>query len=346
VRIEENKTLAPFTTFGIGGEARWFAEARSEEDVALAAEWAREQGVPLFVLGGGSNLLVADSGFNGLVLRVGLRGFQAQDGEGNEVIFRVQAGEDWDHCVQQTVEANCAGIECLAGIPGTAGGTPVQNVGAYGQEVSSVIERVRAIDLREGGCVEFGASECGFGYRSSRFNSVDRGRYVVTRVDYRLRRGGAPTLRYVDLQRAFPEGSQPSLAEVAETVRRIRRNKGMLLVEGDPDCRSAGSFFKNPIVDAEQVHKIAAAAGMEPPRFPAGANGLVKLPAAWLIEQSGFAKGLAMGAAGVSSRHTLALINRGGATAADVMALADRIRDAVAAQFGIQLDREPVLLGF
>ena len=346
MRIEENKTLAPLTTFGIGGPARWFVEAESEEDVVLATDRAREQEVPLFVLGGGSNLLVADSGFDGLVLHVGLRGIQTQDAEGNEVIFRVEAGEDWEHCVRQTIEEECSGLECLSGIPGTVGGTPVQNVGAYGQEVSSVIERVRAIDLREGGSVEFDASECGFGYRSSRFNSGDRGRYVVTRVDYRLTRGGAPTLGYADLQRAFAGDAKPTLAEVAAEVRRIRRGKGMLLVEGDPDCRSAGSFFKNPIVDAEQVHKIAAVAGIEPPRFPSGTDGLLKLPAAWLIEQSGFAKGFAMGAAGVSSRHTLALINRGGATAADVMALAGHIQNAVAARFGIRLEREPVLLGF
>ena len=346
MRIEENKTLAPYTTFGIGGPARWFVEAQAEEDVVLAADWAREQGVPLFVLGGGSNLLVADSGFDGLVLRLGLRGFQAQDVDADGVILRVEAGEDWEHCVRWAIEANCAGIECLAGIPGTVGGTPVQNVGAYGQEVSSVIERVRAIDLREGGGVEFGVMECGFGYRTSRFNTIDRGRYVVTRVDYRLQRGGAPTLRYADLQRVFAGEAKPSLEDVAAAVRRIRRNKGMLLVEGDPDCRSAGSFFKNPIVSAEQVGRIAAAAGKEPPRFPAGAEGLVKVPAAWLIEQAGFAKGYPLGAAGVSSRHTLALINRGGATAADVMALADRIQKAVETQFGIRLERELVLLGF
>jgi UDP-N-acetylmuramate dehydrogenase len=346
VRIEENKTLAPYTTFGIGGPARWFVEAQAEEDVVLAADWAREQGVPLFVLGGGSNLLVADAGFEGLVLHVGLHGIQAQDLDADGVILRVEAGEDWDQLVQRSVEQNYAGLECLAGIPGTVGGTPVQNVGAYGQEVGSVIERVRAIDLREGGGVEFGAMECVFSYRTSRFNTTDRGRYVVTRVDYRLKRGGAPTLRYADLQRAFAGEAHPSLVDVAAAVRRIRQSKGMLLVEGDPDCRSAGSFFKNPIVSAEQVERVAAAADKEPPRFPAGADGQVKVPAAWLIEQAGFAKGYALGAAGVSSRHTLALINRGGASAADVMALADRIQGAVDARFGIRLEREPVLLGF
>lgn len=346
MRIEENKTLAPYTTFGIGGPARWFVEAESEEDVALAAQWVRERGLPLFVLGGGSNLLVADSGFNGLVIHVALRGVDIEIPGDGDVHFRVAAGEDWDSFVQRAVEENCAGIECLAGIPGTAGGTPVQNVGAYGQEVCSAIERVRAIDLRESGCAEISATDCGFGYRTSRFNTVDRGRYVVTRVDYRLKRGGTPTLRYADLQRAFAGDSQPSLADVAATVRRIRQGKGMLLVEGDPDCRSAGSFFKNPIVTPEQVAKIAEAAWDDPPRFPAGAGGSVKVPAAWLIEQAGFGKGYEMGAAAVSSRHTLALINRGGATASDVMALAQRIADGVEGRFGIRLEREPVLLGF
>jgi len=346
VLIEENKVLAPFTTFGIGGPARWFVDARGEEDVSAAAAWARERGVPLFVLGGGSNLLVADEGFAGLVVHLRLSGIEIEDGDGGEVLFRVAAGEDWDQFVRRATEKNCAGVECMAGIPGTVGGTPVQNVGAYGQEVSSVIERVRVIDLLDGRRVEFSAAECGFGYRKSRLNTADRGRYAVTRVDYRLRRGGAATLRYADLQRAFTGVAQPSLAEVAATVRSIRQGKGMLLVEGDPDCRSAGSFFKNPVVTLQQAGRIAAIAGREPPRFPAGEDGQVKLPAAWLIEQAGFSKGFAMGAAGVSSRHTLALINRGDATAADMIKLAERISAAVEERFGIALEREPVLLGF
>jgi len=201
--------------------------------------------------------------------------------------------------------------------------------------------------------VEFSVAECEFAYRRSRFNTTDRRRYIVTRVDYRLLPGGAPTLRYADLQRAVAEsvaGRRPTLAEVAAAVRRVRQAKGMLLVDGDADCRSAGSFFKNPVVSAEQMRQIAASSGKEPPRFPAGTGaenvGLVKLPAAWLIEQSGFAKGYALGDAGVSSRHTLALVNRGGATAAEVMALAARIGDAVEARFGLRLEMEPVLVGF
>jgi UDP-N-acetylmuramate dehydrogenase len=266
----------------------------------------------------------------------------------------VAAGEPWEHCVQRALDDECAGMECLAGIPGTVGGTPVQNVGAYGQEVSSVIDRVRAFDLHARAFVELTAAECGFAYRRSRFNTVDRGRFIVTRVDYRLTPGGAPTLRYPELQRAVeamhPAGSGPTLAEVADTVRSIRRAKGMLIVEGDPDCRSAGSFFKNPIVSEDLFEKIAAHTANAPPCFPAGSGpqyaGLVKIPAAWLIEQTGFAKGYFRGAAGISSRHTLALVNRGGASAAEILALAQGISSAVEARFGIRLEMEPVLVGF
>jgi UDP-N-acetylmuramate dehydrogenase len=354
--LEENKPLAPFTTFGIGGPARWFVEAASEEDIVEATAWARERGLGLFVLGGGSNLLVSDSGFDGLVLHVGLRGITVTDEpeQTRQRTYQVAAGEDWEHCVQRAADDSCAGIECLAGIPGTVGGTPVQNVGAYGQEVASAIERVRCFDLETRAFVEIPAAECGFAYRRSRFNSVDRGRYIVTRVDYRLTPGGKPTVRYGDLHRALaencPEGRELSLAEVAAVVRSVRQSKGMLMVEGDPDCRSAGSFFKNPVVTEEQVRQMAKSSEKEPPRFPAGPGpenaGRVKVPAAWLIEQSGFSKGYALGRAGVSSRHTLALINRGDASAAEVMALACQITAAVEARFGISLEMEPVRVGF
>jgi len=359
MRMEENKPLAPYTTFAIGGPARWFVEAASEDEIVEATAWARERGLALFVLGGGSNLLVADGGFDGLVVRVGLRGISIDaaeaDGEGSALrTYRAAAGEDWDSFVQRTVLDDCAGVECLAGIPGTVGGTPVQNVGAYGQEVASTIERVRAFDLNEQRFVEFSAAECGFAYRRSRFNSSDRGNYIVTRVDYRLTLGGAPTIRYADLQRAIQdaaqEGTQQSLADVARVVRRIRLAKGMLLVDGDPDCRSAGSFFKNPVVSDEHAGEIAALSREVPPWFPTE-PGHVKLPAAWLIEQAGFAKGYALGAAAISSRHTLALVNlgnegRGGASAQDVLALAGQINAVVEARFGIHLEMEPVLVGF
>ena len=353
--ILENNLLAPFTTFGIGGPARWFVEAATEVEIEEAVAWAAERKIDLFVLGGGSNLLVSDAGFDGLVLRIALRSINALAAPPHHRIFQVAAGESWEDFVQQAVELGCAGIECLAGIPGTVGGTPVQNVGAYGQEVSSVIDRVRAYDLRERAFVEFTAAECAFAYRRSRFNTEDRGRFIVTRVDYRLTPGGAPTIHYADLERALqtahPAGAQPTLAQVAATVRCIRQSKGMLLVEGDPDCRSAGSFFKNPVIPEVLFQRIRArSAAAAPPVFPAGPGpesaGLVKIPAAWLIEQAGFSKGYVLGNAAISSRHTLALTNRGAATADEILTLADRIRAAVESSFGIALQMEPVLVGF
>jgi UDP-N-acetylmuramate dehydrogenase len=350
MRIEENRALAPFTTLGIGGPARWFVEAHSERDVAEAVKWAQQKSTPLFVLGGGSNLLVSDAGFDGLVVQVRLEGIRVRNVPGSPKarIYEVAAGEDWDGFVQRTVNESCAGVECLAGIPGTVGGTPVQNVGAYGQEVAPVIECVRGLDLHSGEMVDLNAAECGFAYRHSRFNTTDKGRFIVTRVDFRLLPDGPVTLKYADLQRIFPNGSNPSGREVADAVRRIRQSKGMLIVEGDDDCRSAGSFFKNPVVSEAVAAEVASAAGAEPPRFTAGAglDKCVKLPAAWLIERAGFRKGFTLGRAGISHKHTLALVNRGGATAPEIVALAEKIRGAVSERFGIELQMEPVMLGF
>ena len=339
MRFEEFVSLAPYTTFQIGGSARWFAEAATEQEMKQAVEFARERGFPFFVLGGGSNLLVRDSGFPGLVIHVGLSGVR-QEGD----CFEVAAGESWDAFVGYAVDRDYAGIECLAGIPGTVGATPVQNVGAYGQEVAETIVCVRAWDTKTNQFVELAAAECGFAYRRSIFNSTERGRYIVTAVTYRLRAAGEPNLRYADLRRRFPAGATPSLKKVSETVREIRHAKGMLIVEGEPDCRSAGSFFKNPVVNSADYARIAGESTAAVPSYPAGEE-LVKLPAAWLVEHAGFPKGYMMGRAGISSKHTLALINRGDATADDVLALAEWIRTAVREKFGIELAMEPVVLG-
>ena len=343
MKIFNDISLAPHTTLGIGGPARWFIEAENEDDIVEAAKWTREHQAELFVLGGGSNLLVSDEGFNGLVVHVCLKGIERQ-GE----LFRCGAGEDWDGFVSLAVKQECAGIECLAGIPGTVGGTPVQNVGAYGQEVDSVIERVRAFDLERRQFVELTSAECGFAYRRSRFNTGDRGRFIVTRVDYRLRLNGSPQITYADLKTHFKDRAEPAtLREVADAVRAIRQSKAMLLVEGDPDCRSAGSFFKNPEVSkevADRVREFAEPAGTSLRMFPT-ADGGVKIPAAWLIEKAGFPRGYTLGAAGISSRHTLALINRGGARAEDILALAKKISAAVRERFGIELEMEPVIVG-
>ena len=341
MKLQEHVPLAAYTTFGIGGPARWFAEAETEADVLEAVEFARRGGLSLFVLGGGSNLLVSDVGYPGVVLHIALRGIVEQEDGG----FAVAAGEDWDAFVDRAIAGRCAGVECLAGIPGTVGGTPVQNVGAYGQEVSETIRRVRAFDLEANVFVELSREECEFAYRRSLFNTSARGRYVVTRVDYALEVNGRPRLSYADLKRHFAgHDSTPSLAEVASAVRQIRRSKGMFLVAGDPDCASAGSFFKNPVITQSVFNKIAEGTCGVVPSYPAD-PGRVKLPAAWLIDQAGFRKGFALGNAGISARHTLALINRGGATAADILRLSEAISTSVEAKFGIRLEREPVWLG-
>jgi UDP-N-acetylmuramate dehydrogenase len=342
MHFEEHVRLAGFTTLGVGGAARWFAQTVTEADVVDAVAFANDRHVPLFVLGGGSNLLVSDEGFPGLVLQMGIAGVE-RVGD----VLRVGAGVVWDEFVQQMVAAGLQGVECLAGIPGTVGGTPVQNVGAYGQEVSETIVSVRCFDTQALQYVELSNAECGFAYRTSRFNTTERGRYIVTRVDFRLREAGAPCLKYADLKKHFEGKAASSLADVAEAVRTIRRGKGMVVNAGDPNSRSAGSFFRNPIVGEEVLLKASEAAGVgvdAVPHWPVG-EGLIKLPAAWLLEQAGFVRGYVMGRAGISSRHTLAVINRGEATAADIIALRERIVETVRLKFGIELEQEPVSVG-
>ena len=344
VRIQENVALGPLTTLGVGGAARYFAVAEDEADVAEAVQWSEERGLPLFVLGGGSNLLVGDRGFPGVVVQIAIKGVQDRGNGG----FEVGAGEVWDEFVDRMVKAGMQGVECLAGIPGSVGGTPVQNVGAYGQEVAETIVRVRAFDRKTKRFLELDREACKFRYRKSLFNKDEPDRYVVTRVDFKLHPDGQPQVTYGDVKRYFAESTEVAdLQNVAKAVRKIRRAKGMLIVEGDPDCRSAGSFFKNPVVEAARLSDVAAAAAVEEaavPHWPAG-DGAVKLSAAWLIERAGFGKGFTDGAAGISSRHTLALVNRGGATAADIERLQGRIRDGVRVKFGVGLEREPVKLG-
>lgn len=346
--IQENVALGPLTTLGVGGAARYFAVAENEQDVAEAVRWAEERGLPLFVLGGGSNLLVSDAGFPGLVVQIGIRGVK-DCGDG---LFEVGAGEVWDEFVDRAVKAGMQGIECLAGIPGSLGGTPVQNVGAYGQEVAETIVSVQALDRRTKAFVELDREACKFRYRKSLFNKDEPDRYIVTRVTFKLHVKGKAQVTYGDVKRYFAESLEVAdLHNVALAVRKIRRSKGMFIVAGDPDSRSAGSFFKNPVVPAAGLTEVAAVAGVDAdgvPHWPAedaAGKPAVKLSAAWLIERAGFAKGFVDGAAGISSRHTLALINRGGATAADIERLQERIQERVRAKFGVGLEREPVWLG-
>jgi UDP-N-acetylmuramate dehydrogenase len=347
--IRENVPLAPLTTLGVGGPARYFAEATTEAEVIEAVEVARTRKLPLFVLGGGSNLVVADAGFNGLVLKIALAGVSHFTPPYGDMIFIAGAGCDWDAFVAQTIEAHCAGLECLSGIPGTVGGTPVQNVGAYGQEVSETVTEVRALDLTSLQIVTLSNLECGFGYRSSIFNTGQRGRYIVLQVAFALRLDGQPAIRYADLEKYFAERSDdPTLQEVRDSVREIRHQKAMLIVPGEEDARSAGSFFKNPIVPQTFFDELAGRLASEQlvlPSYPA-ADGSRKIPAAWLVEHAGFAKGYTKGRAGISRKHALALVNRGGATGAEVMALKDEIQASVQQKFGFTLQPEPIFAGF
>ena len=313
--------------------------------------YALARKLPLFVLGGGSNLVVSDDGWPGLVLKVSLAGVEFE-GDLQKMLFHAGAGEDWDSLVALTVSKNCAGIECLSGIPGAVGGTPAQNVGAYGQEVSETITRVRALEIATGQVLEMSNSDCGFSYRSSIFNATRRNQYIVLEVSYRLHRNGEPRIEYADVKNFFTAANveKPTLQQVRDAVRSIRQSKAMLLVEGDEDCRSAGSFFKNPIVSPDEADRIQALAqrhvpGKTLPRYPA-AEGQVKLAAAWLVEQSGFSKGYSLGPVGISRKHTLAIVNRGGATAKDILALKDAIQKKVFDVWGVSLQPEPVFVGF
>jgi len=348
MHIQEQVLLAPMTTLKIGGPARYFVEAGSIEDVRRAVEYAGANSVPLFVLGGGSNLVISDSGWPGLVLKIAIKGLD-QRNESGKTIFEVGAGEDWDDFVGRAVSRKCAGVECMSGIPGSVGGTPVQNVGAYGQEVAETVNSVQVLDLKDGHVRELCNEACGFSYRTSIFNTSERARYIILRVTYALRPGGAAKIEYADLKKYFAgRETHPTLAETREAVRQIRARKAMLITPGDEDSRSAGSFFKNPVLSPGQfddLTKRATARRLQVPSYPALAAQR-KVPAAWLVEHSGFAKGYSQGRVGISRKHALAIVNRGGATARDVLALKERIQQYVWETWGIRLEPEPVFLGF
>lgn len=298
---------------------------------------------------------MSDEGFDGLVLQVAMRGIlsnvergvrNAESGEGaNPIHVTARAGEDWDRFVAYCVENDLAGIECLSGIPGFVGGTPVQNVGAYGQEVSETIVSVRCLDRTSGFIVDLTNAECGFEYRTSIFNTSTRDRFIVLSVTYSLVNGGGPKIVYKDLKDFFA-GRKPALSETREAVLRIRAAKSMVIDANDPNSRSAGSFFKNPIVGREKLGEIGDRLGFANVPYFDVDNDRVKIPAAWLIENAGFYKGFAMGNAGISTRHSLAIVNRGNASAKDVLALKDKIVSEVETKFGIELRPEPIFVGF
>jgi len=374
--VREQVLLSGFTTLGLGGPAQRFVEAGTDQEIIAEVRAADERGEPLLVLGGGSNLVIADDGFPGTVIRVATKGIRRVPakadggGPGAPVALTVAAGEEWDAVVASCVAAELAGLECLSGIPGLAGATPIQNVGAYGQEVAETITTVSAYDRARCEVVELAAGDCGFGYRTSAFKRsiaapAVTGRFVVLGVTFRLTadRFSRP-VRYTELATSLgvDEGGSAPLGDVRAAVLGLRRSKGMVLDAGDPDSRSAGSFFTNPVLDTARFAALRRAVALRCgpdvriPQFPAE-PGHVKVSAAWLIAQAGFRKGHegtasspddgrpGAGRARISAKHTLALVNPGGASAAAVASLAREIRDRVRDVFGVELAHEPVLVG-
>jgi UDP-N-acetylmuramate dehydrogenase len=348
VDVTENADLAPLTTFRLGGPATRLVTARTDADLVAAVRDADSRGEPVLLVGGGSNLLIADAGFPGTAIRIATRGVTRTG-----TALELAAGEVWTDAVEATVAAGLAGIECLAGIPGSAGATPIQNVGAYGQEVSTTITEVVAYDRERGETVTVPNAGCAFSYRHSRFKE-DPARFVVLRVRFALEDAGglSAPVKYAETAKALgvEPGDRVPLAEARETVLALRRGKGMVLDAADHDTWSAGSFFTNPILTGSEhaaflarVHERLGA-DTAPPVYPAGEE-TVKTSAAWLIDKAGFTKGYGAGPARISTKHTLALTNRGGATTEDLLSLAREVRDGVRDAFGVTLVNEPVAVG-
>lgn len=353
--FRRNEPLAGKTTFSVGGPAEFYVEALDEPILRETLAWAKQRNLNVSVLGGGSNVLVSDGGVAGLVLRVGIRGLRHEASDDRIRVF-VGAGESWDSFVEKTVAEGWAGVECLSGIPGDVGAAPIQNIGAYGQEAGEVIETVHVIDRQTGESLALPREACAFAYRDSIFKNAAKDRFIVVGVSFLLIPGGAPAIRYAELQRYLKEiGKEQgaTLSDVRAAVLELRGRKSMLLDPRDENVRSAGSFFLNPILDDTDWQNVRAriedarvlGPGETIPQFAAG-PGQVKLAAAWLIERAGFSKGMGEGPVGLSTKHTLAIVNRGGAQATDILRFARRIRDGVYQRFGVRLVPEPVLFGF
>ncbi|MFD2767686.1 UDP-N-acetylmuramate dehydrogenase [Micromonospora eburnea] len=341
-------TLARYTTLRLGGPAGRLETAGNAEEIVQKVREAEARDEPILVLAGGSNVVIGDQGFPGTVVLLRSRGFQVVAEDDDTVTVRVEAGETWDDLVATTVERGWSGLECLSGVPGSAGATPIQNVGAYGQEVAETITAVQAYDRTHREVVRIAAADCGFAYRGSVFKYSDR--WVVLSVDFRLARSPlSGPVRYAELARALgvEVGDRVPLSDARATVLRLRAGKGMVLDADDPDTRSVGSFFTNPVLDREayELLRERAADLGEPPSWP-GAGDVVKVSAAWLIDKAGFGKGhLGPEGVAISTKHTLALTNRSGtAHTAALVALARQIRDGVHDRFGVTLHPEPVLI--
>ncbi|MBW7886819.1 MAG: UDP-N-acetylmuramate dehydrogenase [Bacteroidetes bacterium] len=347
--IQENIELAPFTTIQLGGRAKYFCSCASEEELRDALFFAGRKKLRTHILGGGSNTIFLDEGFDGLVIKINFKGITFTD-NGKEILVSAKAGEDWDSLVSLCAEQGYAGIECLSGIPGSVGAVPIQNVGAYGQEVKDTIEKVKVIHQSTFNRISFSKFDCRFSYRMSRFKREDAGKYIVTEVVFRLQKNGRPTTAYPEVKQTMESQLHlPSLADgkealeaVRKTVLSLRRKKSMVIDANDMNTKSVGSFFLNPFVDNEQFSLMTErwkSAGNETVIPSFSSEGKIKLPAAWLIEKSGFHKGYTTQGAGISENHSLALVNRGGTTK-DLLNLAKEIQEGVQEKFGVRLELE------
>jgi UDP-N-acetylmuramate dehydrogenase len=348
IAIQENVSLAALTTFAVGGPARYFVEIFSQKDAAAALAFARDKGLGSLVLGGGSNVLISDDGFPGLMIVNRIKGLTVEE-LGDSVLVTVGGGEDLQDFVDLCVAREWQGVECLAGIPGTVGASPIQNVGAYGQEVSSVITRVRCLDSASGNVVTFENDECAFRYRESIFNTTEAGKFLVLSVTFTLLRSGTPVITYRELAERLSGIPSPTLADVRDAVIEIRAGKGVLVRTGFESFKSAGSFFKNPIVPCSQfehIESIVGANGSSAKWAWALPNSDVKISAAYLIQSSGFNRGYRKGKVGISPYHTLILINGEGASARELVDFAAEVQQRVMDRFGVILQPEPRLIGF
>jgi UDP-N-acetylmuramate dehydrogenase len=338
--------LAPYTSLGLGGPAQFFVRLARPEGLPAWLDWAARQNLTVTLLGGGTNVVVADRGVRGLVLTLDLLG-ESIVRDGNTIDVTVGAGEPWDAFVSRSVERGWAGLECLSGIPGQVGATPIQNVGAYGQEVAAALRSVDVFDTLAGLRTSLARDDCGFGYRTSRFKTVDANRFIVLGATFRLRASGEGCTAYPEVARYFsaPSGPQPTPSNVRRFVLETRRSKSMVLDPTDENGRSCGSFFLNPELTGAEFDALRGRATSPPPAFPV-AGERIKVPAAWLIEQAGFRRGQRFGRVGISSRHALALVCHAGATAAELVDAAHQIRDGVARAFDVALVPEPRFLGF
>ena len=345
MNIETSVPLAPFTTIKLGGAAQEFASCETNQDIIDVLTYAQEKKSPLHILGGGSNTLFADSGFSGLVMHVQLKGITHTEQSDGSLLITAQAGEEWDSVVQYAIAHNATGIECLSGIPGSVGGTPFQNVGAYGQDVSQTIQTVFTINRETFEHTEFSNQECNFGYRTSIFKEGDRDKYIITAVAFRLETNKAPEITYPELQNEVGEhtiSSKEGLQQVRNAVLRLRKKKSMVIDPQDPNSISCGSFFTNPIISVQEFEHNTALSQSDIPNFPEP-HDRIKLSAGWLIEHAGFSKGMKFGNVGISENHNLALVNRSGTTQ-EMLAFAQQIQDAIEEKFTIHLQLEPVVI--